>query len=133
MKEHTEEKIQIDSNSMIILLVDNDSVTTSGLTLNIQNETDNTIDYGAWYRLEKLQDKDWRSVEPLQGVSWAQDDWKKPVEPGAQATVDYCWDWYYGMLPAGKYRIIVSILAHEGSYGDTLISYNLAAEFSVHN
>ena len=117
------------SEKTVILTADKSSVSPTGLTLSIKNVSDNVIEYGAWYRLEKLQDEEWKQVEPIEGVSWAQDDWKKPVEPGSQETEEYNWEWYYGRLPAGDYRIVISVFKEMAP--DYKRPFYYAAEFSI--
>ena len=117
------------SKKTVILTADKSSVSPTGLTLSIKNVSDNVIEYGAWYRLEELQDEEWKQVEPIEGVSWAQDDWKKPVEPGSQETEEYNWEWYYGRLPAGDYRIVISVFKEMAP--DYKRPFYFAAEFSI--
>lgn len=123
--------ISIDSDEEIILSVDEDSISAEGLTLNIQNVSERTIYLDPWYCIERRLDGDWESVEPAQGARWDQDDWRMSIYADTQESNDYFWEWYYGKLPSGEYRIIVLVLTDDEN--ETSTAYNLAAEFLFHN
>ena len=115
-------------NDKIILSVNEESVTPEGITLNIQNELGKTIFLNPWYRLERLSEKGWVDVDPIQGVNWAVDDWQMAIYADTQNSKEYIWEWYYGELTTGEYRIMVIILTEEN---DRFAEYNLAATFSI--
>lgn len=126
--ENASQKNGLDSNDKIILSVNEESVSPEGITLNIKNELEETIFLNPWYRLEKLSEKGWVAVEPIQGVNWAEDDWQMSIYTDTQRSKEYLWEWYYGKLTTGEYRISVLILTGEK---DTSSEYTLAATFSI--
>ena len=112
----------IDGFSLVV-----DSVTEDSITLTFKNNTNITYGYGATYYLEKrTNQKSWNELSPLEGVFWMQDDWLLNVHPGKESTITYKWDWYYGSIPAGDYRIVILIL-EEGHKEPIMLS----AEFSI--
>ena len=112
----------IDGFSLVV-----DSVTEDSITLSFKNNTNIIYGYGATYYLEKrTNQKLWDELSPLDGVPWIQDDWLMNVYPGKESTITYKWDWYYGSIPAGDYRIVVLILEE-----DNKEPIMLSAEFSI--
>lgn len=113
----------------IILTTNEQNIFPSGLTLNIQNTLTDTIYLEPWFRLEMLSDNSWVPVAPLSGATWSQDDWRMSIFPNTQEEINYTWDWYYGKLSPGEYRIIVSIL--RDTINKETIPYKLASIFSI--
>lgn len=130
MKESTE-MIYRDSNEDIVLTVNKESISSVGLTLNIENVSGNTIYLEPWYRLERLVDENWEMVDPLSGVCWIQDDWRMAIYTNTQESNEYFWKWYYGEQPSGDYRIIVSILIRNQDGTDSLHPYKFITTFSI--
>lgn len=93
-----------------------DDVSCDGITLAIKNKSDFSYGYGAFFRLEKRTgENDWVSVLPLEGVSWVQEDWISFVGPNENASISYTWDWYYGHIASGDYRILVEFSTEDRS------------------
>ena len=89
-----------------------------GITLSTQNETSTglvilctqeggnptgTLQTGSWYILETLQDGVWKEAPCFAEVAWTQEAWV--ILPGSTAKWDVDWEWLYGELPTGIYRI----------------------------
>lgn len=107
------------------------TVSPTGLTVTFHNDTDQRISYGAWFRLEEPSGGQWYSVEPI--APWGQYDWGIILFPQSSGDQDYGWDWYYGALERGDYRIIVevSVISGETYTEETRTEYYLAAEFQI--
>lgn len=86
-----------------------DSSTSTNAVIEMKNETDSAYTYGAWFRLEKKSKENWVPLSPIDDVVWSQEDWGKTLHPGAVENVTYTWDWYYGNLRQGEYRIILNL------------------------
>ena len=103
------------------------SVSADSISLSINNTSTGTYGYGATFRLEKrFGRKTWSKLSPIRGAVWFQEDWFSYVRPGETSSISYKWDWYYGCLSSGDYRILV-LLREEGHEE----SFMLSAEFSI--
>lgn len=64
------------------------------------------LNTGSPYFLEKLEDGQWVKVEyvpQMHEVAWTGEAWMIPLNASVEWEVD--WEWLYGALPAGNYRI----------------------------
>ncbi|MBQ7801471.1 MAG: hypothetical protein IJ375_04000 [Oscillospiraceae bacterium] len=84
-----------------------DSVTPSGLTLLITQSGDLPLQelyYGQYFSLERLEDGDWTAVEPIiENYGFTLTATSLPQNKTTR--VDIRWEWLYGQLPPGTYRI----------------------------
>jgi len=87
-------------------------VTPSGVTVEFIQHGDfpergrATLQFGSHYTLEKLENGQWVAVEMLPqeyDVAWTMEAYM--IEIGKTATRRENWEWLYGELPAGHYRI----------------------------
>ena len=102
------------SSSDLILIVDD--VSASEITITVENASNYSYGYGAGFKLEELSEHNkWVPVNSLEGVSWQQEDWISYINPGEIIPISYSWDWYYGHLPSGNYRILVEFLTEDAN------------------
>lgn len=84
-------------------------VTPTGLTLTCTQSGGSPtgeLQTGSYYSLEVLEGESWTAVEQLPqeyDVAWTAEAWLIPMEDSVQWTVG--WEWLYGSLPAGTYRL----------------------------
>ena len=80
-------------------------VTPTGAVVTIQDCNPEPFVYGEWYVIEQQKDGLWYEVKTklndygFNEIGWLTD------ENGA-LTMDVDWEWLYGELPAGQYRIL---------------------------
>ena len=123
------EETLIDNIEGISLLVDQESVSRSELTLVVENTLDTTIFLDPWFCIEQLRSNKYVPVPISPGATWMQDDWLMSIYPDTQSTCKYSWHWYYGNRPRGTYRIVVSVSLDNGT--NNRIPYKLASSFSI--
>ncbi|MBD8038814.1 hypothetical protein H9635_18885 [Solibacillus sp. A46] len=103
------------------------TVTPTGLTVIIENRSNERFVYGQYFTVEKKSEGNWyevpileeaysfidlgHNVAPLQSVEWVVD-----------------WEGYYGVLDNGEYRILKEFRNSEETDDEI---YHLAAEFIV--
>lgn len=71
---------------------------------------------GSWYILEKSMESGWEEVEWMPqeyDVAWTQEAWLIPTDETVEWKVN--WEWLYGKLPAGQYRIGKEIMDFRGT------------------
>ena len=80
-------------------------VTPTGAVVTIQDWNPEPFVYGEWYVIEQEKDGLWYEVKTkindygFNEIGWLTDD-------NGQLTMDVNWEWLYGKLPAGHYRIL---------------------------
>ena len=80
-------------------------VTPTGAVVTIQDDNTDPFVYGEWFVIEREKDGGWYEVRTkisdygFNEIGWLTDD-----QGGLTMTVD--WEWLYGKLPAGQYRIL---------------------------
>ena len=81
------------------------NVTPAGAVVTIQDANPEPFVYGEWFQIEREKDGVWYEVKTkitdygFNEIGWLTDD-----QGGLTMTVD--WEWLYGKLPAGQYRIL---------------------------
>ncbi len=112
----------------VTMTLDESTLSVTGISLIVQNETDKELTFGEDYTLEKKIFGKWYRVmyKPsmiLRSVGW--NDIGLPVSQKSERTFEIDWMWLYGNLEEGKYRIVKNFIVN---YPE---SYNLAVEFSI--
>lgn len=103
-------------------------ITPTGLTLvcnqlggNITSEPTT----GSYFNLEVSEDNQWKAVKTLpqkNDIAWTEEAWIIPLNDSVQWKVN--WEWLYGKLPEGNYRIAKKITdSSEGGESRTRIFY----------
>lgn len=109
------------------------SVTGRGLVLVCKQTKgffDGDLQTGSFYVVERSENGVWKEVSRLpqeNDVVWTSEAWMIPREHTLEWSVD--WEWLYGDLPAGQYRIGKEIMHFRGAGDfDKSMAY---AEFTV--
>lgn len=104
-------------------------VSASGITLEIHNNAKDTFYFGEEYYVEKNEGGEWIKLEEPNGepmfiaIAYA-------AEAGKSAIWEADFEWRYGALPAGEYRIIKDgFFSNED--GETYATHRMTAEFEV--
>ena len=96
-----------------------DNVTSKGLTIvcyQTGGENVAQLHTGTYYVLQKLENENWVDVEYLpqeHPVGWTME--ALTIEKESTTTWDVNWEWLYGELPAGEYRIGKEITNFRGT------------------
>ncbi|MDF2822502.1 MAG: hypothetical protein K0R15_2950 [Clostridiales bacterium] len=106
------------------------TITSTGLTVQFTSRNENETFYGSYYRVEKFENSEWNEVQQnkIQGeLAWTDEAFSVPKDGFSDWVID--WNWLYGDLTYGQYRVIKDILDFRGT-GD-FDEYYLAAEFRI--
>ena len=80
-------------------------VTPAGATVTIQDSNPEPFVYGEWFVIEQEKDGVWYEVKTkITNYGFNEIGWLTDEQGGLTMTVD--WEWLYGKLPGGHYRII---------------------------
>ena len=110
-----------------------EDITPGGLTIRCTQSGGNPtgeLNTGSWYIVENwTQENGWKEVDYVikDNIGWTMEAWLIPANSTSEWEVD--WEWLYGKLPVGKYRIGKEIMdfREPGDY-DKAIYY---AEFEI--
>lgn len=106
------------------------SVEDGAVTVVITNDTDKEVTTGSDFSLQRLTDAGWQEVEKIID-DWAFDSLGSSVAKNGSSEFSYDYEWLYGTLDSGQYRIIknISVETEPG----TSESYAYDAEFTIGN
>ncbi|MGM8216599.1 immunoglobulin-like domain-containing protein [Bacillaceae bacterium W0354] len=105
------------------------TVSPTGLTVLIEINSDKQCIYGEYFMLEKKIEGEWYQVPIEFEDNYGFNDIGYELNPSDIGEWIVDWDWLYGSLDPGEYRIVkdISDFREPGDYD----KYNLAAEFTV--
>lgn len=120
---------EVTSLSDVSMKADIESVSPTGLTLLFENNSEVDLIYGEDLLLEEAVEDRWYEVPTTISGEYAYEDIGYEVEPGEEASMAIDWEWLYGDLDEGYYRIAKRVL-HSRETGD-FDEYVLTAEFKI--
>lgn len=99
------------------------------LRLNLLSSGDvgKVLQTGAWFTIQRKVDGAWYDLAPIAEVAWHQIAYE--ISAGETTVLPVTWEYLYGELPTGKYRIVISIQDWRAP-GD-FDTYYLADEFEI--
>lgn len=117
----------VNNFSGVTMTVKEGTAISTGLTVVFKNNTSNQVIYGEYFLLEKKINGKWYQVpialEPFPDIGYS-------LSSGDETEWKVDWDWRYGSLDTGVYRIVKDISDFRGT-GDFDIYY-LASEFTIY-
>ncbi len=104
-----------------------ENITASGLTIVCKQsggEEVSELFTGSYYVLQRSEDSEWVDVEFLPqeyDVTWTSEAWI--IDKKSETSWNVNWEWLYGNLPAGEYRIGKEIMNFRktGDYDEEII------------
>lgn len=90
------------------LLIKEETLTNSGLTLIIKNLSDNEITLGEEYSIDKKDNGKWKSLIPIID-NYGFIDIGYILKPNDDFETKIDWRWLYGELETGEYRLIKDV------------------------
>jgi len=112
----------------VIMIEKENTVSSTGLTIIFKNNTDKQCIYGEYFLLEKRINQKWYQV-PAIIENYGFNAIGYDLTSGNSREMKVNWEWLYGNLDGGEYRIVKDILDFRktGDYD----KYYLATEFTV--
>ncbi len=113
----------------VTMTLKEDTVTPTGLTVVFENNSEKECIFGEYFELEKSIDDVWYKVPVAIEGEYGFHSIGYPLTSGETREWEVDWNWLYGSLKRGKYRIIKDVLdlKETGNYE----TYYLAAEFEI--
>lgn len=117
------------TNNLVSLRVKEGSLTNSKATLLLENHTDNAYSFGYPYSIEYEKDGIWYEIIPINDLVFIMPALGLKAKESIEIGVN--WEYHYGKLPSGKYRIIKSVFRKiDTPINEEEIVY-IAAEFII--
>jgi hypothetical protein len=114
----------------VTMTVKEGTVSSTGLTLTFEYNSDNECIYGEYFLLEKKISEKWYQVPVAIDGNYGFNDIGYDLDSGGNVEWEVNWNWLYGSLYTGEYRIVKDIADFRGT-GD-YDKYYLAAEFTIY-
>jgi len=118
----------VDNLDGVTMNAKNGTVSSTGLIVTLENNSDQQYVYGEEFMLEKEIEENWYQV-PVITADYGFNDIGYNLASSEVEELAIDWDWLYGSLDTGKYRIVKGILdvREPGDYE----KYFLTAEFKI--
>ncbi len=114
----------------VAITVKEGTVSPTGLAVGLVNNSGSQYIYGEYFCLEKKINGAWYQVPLVIDGNYGFNEIAYVLASGDDSHWTVGWDWLYGNLDPGEYRIVKNILDSSGlKEYDT---YYLAAEFTVY-
>jgi len=113
----------------VTMVVKEGTASATGLTVTLENTSGNECIYGEYFWLEKKIGEKWYQVPVAFDGDYAFDDIGYILAPESSSEWVVDWEWLYGSLDTGQYRIVKNVLVSTDS-GEYDTCY-LAAEFVI--
>lgn len=109
----------------VSLSIKENTLTNTGATLVLKNDSNVVIEYGNPYEIEIKKDGEWHKINVELNFTMP----AFGLEPGETKERDFKWENGYGKLASGEYRIIksIDIEKEDGTYE----SFYVSAEFTI--
>ena len=117
------------TDDKVAISVKKDTITKKGLTLVMENKTGERFNYGAEYHLEKKYNKKWYIIEPKNKIVFTSMAYE--VEAEQTKEIKFDWEYGYGELPKGKYRIVKYMYKLKDAPIDESKKTFVASEFTI--
>lgn len=110
----------------VSILLKRNTLSSTGATFIIKNNTDKDYSYGPEYRIEKEENKEWQELDTLTGNPLTWNTIISSLKGKEEKEIIIDWSLGYGELKKGNYRLVKSI------YQDNLKKINVNTEFRIH-
>jgi hypothetical protein len=114
----------------VTMEVEESSVSGTGLTIVLTNNTDNEITYGSDFKLETMAEETWTDCEfIIENGAFTSEGYD--IAPGKSDKQEVDWEWLYGTLNKGRYRITKGIALSTASDPEGYVGAEITAEFNI--
>ena len=117
------------TNEALNISIKKNSVTQVEVILDIKNDTNYTYTYGQSYTIEKYVDGKWYVIEPKNDLVFNSIGYT--IKPKEIKKIKINWEYHYGKLPSGKYRIVKDVFRNIDIPVDESDNYYIASEFTI--
>lgn len=118
------------STDLVTMKVKEDTITSKSATFTLKSHKKDSLPYiyGEDYYIEKKENDDWSTLVPII-EDFGFNDIGFTLFGGDEREIEVVWEWLYGDLPIGEYRIVKSIFLDSDI--DTVGQNYIEAEFII--
>lgn len=120
---------EVDTMDGVSMSAVKDSISPTGLSVELKNGSDRQVIYSEDILLEENIDDRWYHVPVVISEDYGFNDIGYELDPGEQQSIEIDWEWLYGELDDGQYRLVKRALDFRGT-GD-FDEHHLTAEFEI--
>ena len=113
----------------VTMTIKEGTVTPNGLTVIFENKSKSEATYGEFFAIEKKIEGKWYQLAVVIEGNYAFNSIGYNLNPEEKKEFEVNWNWLYGSLDVGEYRIVKDVLDFRGT-GD-YDKYYLAAEWNL--
>ena len=104
-----ESTAELNEAENVVMEIKEGTLTNKKATIVITDLSGKDHTYGDYYRIDKLKDGTWQEVkEVADNAMW--NDIGYGVDREGKLELEINWEWLYGTLPKGRYRIVKDVL-----------------------
>ncbi|WP_029425131.1 immunoglobulin-like domain-containing protein [Alkalibacillus haloalkaliphilus] len=107
----------------VTMNVKEETLSSTGFTVTLENNSDKQYIYSEDFMLERKIDGQWYQVPLVPGASYGFGEPAHELHSSDVSDWSVDWEWLYGSLDTGEYRIVKRITNYEENH--------LAAEFTI--
>ena len=115
--------IKINNNNNVTLSIKDNTLKKTAATLILENDSDKLLRYDEYYKMEIKKDKKWHKINVE--LCFTDPLWK--VKENSKEEFELNWEYGYGKLASGDYRIIKEVYFE----GEEENAFNISAEFTI--
>src|SRR5699024_4440867 len=82
------------------------SLSRTGVKILIHDVSGENYSYGTWYRIDKMVNGTWQQLSVVLKENYGWNDIANHVDKMGNLILDIDWEWLYGTLDNGYYRIV---------------------------
>ena len=117
------------SNNAISMMIKENTLTDSGMTVIIKNNSSQTYHYGMQYSLEKYENEEFITYEPKEPLSWTYMLYH--INSNEEKEEIFDWSYGYGKLESGKYRLVRYFTSDDNMTSSANVSEKYYVEFEI--
>lgn len=110
----------------VIMQLKENSLSSTGLTMIIKNQSNKELEYGNPYTIEKYQNGYWKTVDLINDIYFNMPSYQLSINESKEININ--WEYGYGKLSTGKYRIVKDFSYEKD---EKYVSFNKYLEFEI--
>lgn len=123
----SKKKIYMDQLENVSMKIKDGTLTKTGATVIITDTSNLDHTYGVEYRLEKFENNEWIKLK-MKPETYAWTLVGYFVDENNELEMEHDWDYLYGELESGHYRLVKNLSLQEG---EQMVTHEFSAEFTI--
>ena len=108
------------SSDDITMTIKKGTLTSTGATIIIKDTSGDENTFGDWYRIDKKEKNKWMEQQPII-ENYGFNLMGYLIDENNEVVLNTDWEWLYGRLPTGEYRIVKTMTDGSEIYAEFTI------------